>query len=251
MPLRTTTTVAVRAVISGDGEPIPYIRDCIFGTPGVEPSAAIWADSHGAELAVALGDRMAKSQQAVMEITASSCPPAINYAVRDRLNCVRHNAETLAHLIADKRITQVLMLANFAYYPQERRAALETGFEAAVRALTGAGKQVVLSFEPVPTFAFDPPSAVGLVVAHGGDPSTWGMPIKAYDDKNAPFLALTVRLAKAMPSVSLIRTSRILCPSGFCNAYAKGEGVLYFNGDHLSVTGARRLALAVALPASR
>ena len=142
------------------------------------------------------------------------------------------------------------MLANFEAYPRDRRAALKTGFEAAVRALTGAGKQVML-FEPVPTFAYDVPTAVGLVAARGGDPSAWGIPIETYDDKNAPFLALTARLAKATPSVSLIPTSRILCPGGFCNAYAKGEGVLYFNADHLSLTGARRLAMAVALPASR
>ena len=178
-----------------------------------------------------------------MQITASSCPPALNYPAQNRPNCARHNADTLAHLIADKRIIQVLMLA--APYPQDGRAALETGFEAAVRALTGAGKQVVL-FQPIPTFAFDVPTALGLVAAHGGDPSAWGIPIDVYDDKNAPLLALTARLAKEA-GVSLVPTARILCPGAFCGAYTKGEGVLYFDAHHLSVTGARRLAMAVAL----
>jgi peptidoglycan/LPS O-acetylase OafA/YrhL len=230
---------------SGEGKPIPYNQNCTFGSPDASPSVAIWADSHGAELAVALGERMAKTQGAVMQITASACPPALGYNSYNRKNCTLHNSETLDQLVADSRIRQVVMLANFATYPQAKREELERGFEAAVQTLSTNGKKVII-FEPIPVFDFDAPSALGLIASRGGKPSAWGLPLQVYRSKNAPFLELISRVAKATSAV-VIPTADILCRDDLCGAFADGEGVLYFNADHLSVTGARRLAMAIPL----
>jgi hypothetical protein len=62
-----------------DGNMISYKENCTFGAPGVAPDTAVWGDSHGAELAVALGKRFEGEGRGVMEITSSACPPVLNY----------------------------------------------------------------------------------------------------------------------------------------------------------------------------
>jgi peptidoglycan/LPS O-acetylase OafA/YrhL len=231
----------------GDGiEPIPYDKNCVFGAPNTAPSIAIWADSHGAELAVALGERLAPTQGAVLEITASECPPVLGYAKPSRPNCLSHNTETLRRLVGDPRIRDVLLLANFEAYRNVSAVDFERGFGDAVRALTQAGKKVTI-FEPIPTFAYDPPVALGLTKARGGDPAGWGLTVAAYGQLNSPFIALIDRVAKAS-GATVIPSATLLCSPTLCPAYSKDEGVLYFHATHLSVTGARRLAKAVPLP---
>ena len=231
---------------SGGREPIAYDNNCVFGSPGVAPSTAVWADSHGAELVVALGERAALIRDAVIEITASACPPVLDYEDRSAPNCARHNSETARRLASDSRIKSVVMLVNFSAYPNARDAEFEQGLEFAVGALTSAGKHVTI-FEPIPVFGTDPPDALGWIAARGGEPSAWGLPLTTYFEKNEVFLAIVSRVAKAT-GATVIPTADLLCRHRLCAAYAEGEGVLYFNGTHLSITGARRLAKVIPLP---
>ena len=77
--------------------------------------------SHGAELAVAFGERMAPVQNAVMQITASACPSVIGYTDRHRPNCALHNNEIARRLAEDPRIGCVVILLNFSAYPKAQR----------------------------------------------------------------------------------------------------------------------------------
>lgn len=228
------------------GEPIAYSANCVFGAPGVAPSIAVWSDSHGAEVSVALGRRLADEARAVMQISASLCPPAQDYSAPGRPHCSRHNARTLDQLVSDPRIRQVVLLADFGVYRRDMQTALTDGFATSVRELVAAGKQVVL-VEPVPVFPYDAPTALGLIASRGGDLQDWGVPAAEYRADNALFLALIADLARET-GAQVVRMDRLYCPGGLCRAYAPDDGALYFNADHLSVTGARRLAMAMPLP---
>jgi hypothetical protein len=235
-----------RCLYSG-GPPIPYDRNCVFGAPGAEPTIAIWADSQGAELAVALGQRLATRGGAVMQVTASGCPPVLGYRDHLRPDCARHNAETLARLMADRRIARVVMAANFHGYagvlsPEQ----IEAGFAPAVRRLRAAGKRVTL-VEPIPVFPYDPPKALGLRRERGDDPEQWGISRAAYETANAPFLRMLDELARTA-GADRIRTADLFCDAQLCRAFSRSEGVLYFDANHPSVTGARRIAAVLPVP---
>lgn len=87
-----------------NGKPMSYADNCVFGSEADDRLLVVWGDSHGAELAYALGQRSAEIGENVMEITSSSCPPALDYAPAARPHCVRHNRATLAAIVADPRV---------------------------------------------------------------------------------------------------------------------------------------------------
>jgi peptidoglycan/LPS O-acetylase OafA/YrhL len=231
--------------LGGEGATIPYDRSCVLGAPGAAPSIAVWSDSHGSELAYALGERLMERGRALLQVTSASCPPVIGYTTRGLSDCIDHNDEALRRLSADPRIEIVLVLVNHIHYAQAPRAAFERGFEAALQKLRAAGKKVVV-FEPIPTFAFDPPETLGALVAHGKNPLELALPIADYRREHAPFLELVARTA-AHTGATVFPTSAILCTQTACPTYDEAEGVLYFNGAHLSMSGARRLARALPL----
>lgn len=228
---------------SGEGAPIPYDRNCTFGAANATPATAVWADSNGAELAAALGERVAAARGGVMEITASACPPVLDYSSHLRPYCKRHNLDTVRHLAADPRIKAVLMLADFDEYPETGTARFEQGLEAAVGSLTRAGKRVTI-FDPLPILDFDAPIALGMIALHGQDPAAWGLPEARYRAQSASAIAMIDRVAKAT-GARVVVTADLVCREDFCPAYARGEGALYFNADHLSMAGARHLAMAL------
>jgi peptidoglycan/LPS O-acetylase OafA/YrhL len=235
--------------LGGEGATISYDRSCVFGAPGTAPAIAVWSDSHGSELAYALGERLAERKRALLQVTSASCPPVIAYTTRGLWDCVDHNDETLRRLSADSRIEIVLILVNYIHYAQAPRAAFERGFETALQRLRAAGKTVVV-FEPIPTFAFDPPETLGALVARGKNPLELALPIATYRREHGPFLELVARTA-ARAGATVFPTSTILCTPTVCPTYDEAEGVLYFNGAHLSMSGARRLARALLLPEAR
>lgn len=232
---------------SDQGSGIPYEKSCAFGAPGATPAIAIWADSHGAELAVALGDRLGPMHSSLIEITASACPPVLGYSDVHRPGCARHNDEIVHKLTSDNRIGEVVVLANFGTYPTAQSAGFQQAFENTMRALHQAGKRIII-FDPIPVFNYDAPTALGLIYAKGGNPKSFGLPMAEYRKKNASYISLIDRVAKDTGAV-VIPTSDLICRQDLCPALDDQQEVLYYNEDHLSVTGARKLAMGIPLNA--
>lgn len=226
-----------------NGAPFPYSSNCIFGElPDNDHLIAVWGDSHGAELAFVLGREASKLGMNVMEITASSCPPALDYAPSQRPYCVGHNRQTLDHVIADSRVKTVILAANGIGYNLNRQA-FEAGYEKVVDALRTAGKDVVL-VDQIPTFDADPPRALGYAEARDEDIRRLGEPVGSYEHSTSAWNSLVHRIA-AERGLGLVPVRSILCPDDFCAMYDTSEGVLYFNRNHVSLAGARRLARSV------
>jgi peptidoglycan/LPS O-acetylase OafA/YrhL len=222
---------------SNEGRPIAYRDNCVFGAPGAVASTAVWADSFGVELSVALGEIKARSQGAVEEITASSCPPSLGYQPIDRPYCRIHNLDTLNALIADNRIKEVVMAANFQAYPRQNWNEVATGFEQSARRLAAAGKSIVLVY-PIPKLPYDGPAGTALTLARGRDPAAFGTPRAQADADAADAILLLNRLSAEVGARTIVPTDR-LCDTRACHAYIPSVGGLYFNQDHLSLTGAR------------
>lgn len=217
-----------------------YRDTCVLG--GAVPSVAVWGDSEGVELARALADQ----GEDVRQITASACPPSVGYTIAYNRACRDHNADMLLHLKSDPNIRTVILAVNYRRYDAENSAAMMGGLELSALDLQAAGKRVVLLY-PVPVYDFDPPSQVGLALRLGRDPSSVGMSRAQYDRENGQTIAALDAFSQSH-NLATLRPSDVLCDAQRCRVYDPAAGVLYFNGQHLSMAGARRLTSPIPLP---
>ena len=220
-----------------------YRDTCVLGTAA---SVAVWGDSEGVELARALADQGA----GVRQITASACPPSVGYTIAYNRACRAHNADMLLHLKSDPNIRTVILAVNYRRYDAENSAAMMGGLELSALDLQAAGKQVVLLY-PVPVYDFDPPSQVGLAMwlakVLGRDPLSVGMSRAQFDRENGRTIAALDDFARSH-DLAVLRPSDVLCDAQRCRVYDPASGVLYFNGQHLSMAGARQLTSLIPLP---
>ena len=228
-----------------------YRETCVLG--GAVPSVAVWGDSEGVELARALADQ----GEGVRQITASACPPSVGYTIAYNRACRDHNADMLLHLKNDPNIRTVILAVNYRRYDDENSAAMMGGLELSALDLQAVGKSVVLLY-PVPVYDFDPPSQVGLALRLGRDPLTVGMSRARYDQENGQTIAALDAFSQSH-NLATLRPSDVLCDAQRCHVYApalkhrsgsatQNAGVLYFNGQHLSMAGARQLTSPIPFP---
>jgi len=228
------------------GARIEYRDTCVFGDPKAPPSIAVWGDSEGVELAKALGDRLASEGDAVRQITASACPPSVGFALDYNRACREQNADMLLHLKSDRRIDTVVLVVNYRRYDRENYAAMMGGLELSALDLQASGKHVVVLY-PLPVYDFDPPSQVGLAMRLGRDPRDIGMTRRQYEAANAATIAELDGFVQAH-GLEALRPADMLCDVQRCRVYDPAVGVLYFNGEHLSMAGASVLAGGFATP---
>lgn len=226
-----------RAECHANGHRIAYADNCVFGAAGVAPDSAIWGDSLGAELAVGLGERAAAKGGSVMQITASSCPPALDLNPPGAGDCAGHSRDTLAALIADPRISTVYLVTAYADYGAQDQAKLITGYKAVATALHDAGKKLVLIYA-IPKLPFPAPTALGLTAKWGRPLDGFGLSTAAFEAANQPYTALLDGLAASL-GASQLRPAHTLCDGNRCRAWQPGAGVLYFDDLHLSLAGVR------------
>lgn len=225
---------------SGEGRPIAYADNCVFGAVGAPPIAALWGDSAGAELVVALAEAMAPRGQAIMQITSSGCPPALDYQLPERSTCAAHNEETLDQLVRDDRIRTVIVTLSFARYTASDRVRIRAGLTRAVETLITSGKIVVIAY-PFPNPPFEVPSVLGLMEQRGEPLGLLGVTFAQYEKENRSTIAFLDALSLRTGAIAF-RPVEGLCDRSFCPAYVAGSGVMYFNYNdvsHVSVTGAR------------
>jgi peptidoglycan/LPS O-acetylase OafA/YrhL len=224
-----------------EGPPMPYSENCIFGTSDNTRLLAVWGDSHGAELAYALGSRAEDLRMNILEITSSACPPALNYRPVNRPYCVKHNASTIKSLIKDTRVSVVVLTTNGIGYRTDQPGLFQ-GIENAVRTLTKSGKKVILVEQQI-IFDSSPPTALGYASLRGLDLSTFGLSEADYDKRASNWNQYLERLGHKY-GADIVSVTDVLCWNGFC-PMRNDAGVLYFNRNHVSLKGADLLARKV------
>ena len=214
--------------------PVAYKDTCVYGTAEAAPSYAVWGDSHGAELAKVLGERLGKKGQSLKSITMSGCPATLSR----KPVCRQHNIDTLAAMTADPNMQTVILVGNLHDDDAASRATIK-GMEQTALELKKAGKQVVIVY-PIPTFDYDPPSKLALESRAGRAPEAVGTPHSHYEARRGHIRDEFARFTDVNNMVG-IRSDAIFCDT-ICHVYRPGAGVLYFNAGHLSLTGAGLLA---------
>ncbi len=226
-----------RARCHGDSnQMIPYADNCVFGDISAPPDVAVWGDSYGAELSVALGEIIGPSHRSAMEITASNCPPTPGYP-SSRPGCFNRNLEAINRLAADNRIHTVILVAHYASYRGAEWPLFAAGFSQSIQRLRAAGKRVGVLY-PLPIYDFDPPEAIAHLSRTGQDPGNYTKTLADFEKYSQPAEQWLEPLVSGSGSFS-IKPADFLCDAMVCRTYIPSAGVMYFDKEHLSVAAGR------------
>lgn len=256
-------------------EGVDYLRPanaCRF----LDKSPVRWAvlgDSHGVELAYALALELRESGKGgVLQLTSSGCQPALTFESAVP-GCSAWLREALDVLAADREITDVAIVWRHSFYlfgehrptypavpngppnflpgisPDEARARYVASLDVVVSRLVAAGKRVLL-VDPVPEL---PKPAEYYVYAPAVREAAPGNALAGstayYERRNGYILAALGKISAERPVIR-VPTSDLYCLDGQCLARQDGA-TLYFDDNHLSVTGARRLANRIVVQATQ
>lgn len=226
----------------GDGAR-SYDDTCLIGDD-VAPSVIVYGDSHGAEFSAALGEFAKARHASVRQITASGCPPAAGFTFPADHRCEQYNAAMIDRLTSISPATVVLATYSLAWdreYPDQ----FWPSFERTIATLHAAGHRVVV-LGPVPDMrdASGIPAAVARWTAKGRDPNDFSFKFSANRVR-----AVETRLNDIATShgAVFVPVSSELCSGKRCKPYEDGA-VLYFDNNHLSMSGAQLIASHLLVP---
>ncbi|NWK97143.1 acyltransferase [Sphingobium lactosutens] len=208
------------------------VRPCVLGA-STPPDALLWGDSHGVELAYALGEQARAERRSLIERTASSCPPVLDYAAKDT-RCAAANRATFGAIRADPRIRHVY-LAAFWGNGDFDDPTFVAKLDRTIAALRAEGRQVTI-IGPVPPQPFDVPRRLAHL-ARAGEPAGAAGVDRATIEAHTRHLRALFAAWRAR-GVGYIDPIAALCGPVHCAIERDGKP-LYFDTHHLSVAGAR------------
>lgn len=273
MPARLDAVLAQR-VASAEPSPRrsachtrPVDQACTY--PAGRVTWAVLGDSHVVELAQALAERLQTRQEALLHLSHSACSPAWSV---DAVACSGWLRSAVQRIESDPGIRQVLVGFRLAYHlsgdqmadypavPQRQRTvpglsaqayaqALWADHAALLDRLRAAGKQVIV-LAPVPELGRSIQGHLARQMAGRAD-ADQGTTRAYFEQRQSEVLAGLARLPWG-PGLRRLDPAGVFCDAQHCRAF-EGDQALYFDDDHLSVAGARRLLrdwpLDVPLPA--
>ncbi|HSO82218.1 SGNH hydrolase domain-containing protein [Thiocapsa sp.] len=215
---------------------------CIYGEADAPPVVALLGDSHAAVYAMVLGELAQGRGESVLSLTMPICPPALGWEGEHlswREDCGRFQRLALDRIIATPSIQTEVLAAWYRIYPfDDPNGELAVAIEKAIERLVSAGKRVALVY-PVPQPDADVPTTLAEAVLDGRDPNLIRQPLEQFHADQSGVFAMLDGLDRH-PSLIRIYPHQVLCPGSDCLFYRDGR-VLYYDDNHLSVTGAALL----------
>lgn len=225
-----------------------YSQACVFG-PSSGRSVIIYSDSHGTELSYALAQSAGSYNLRLRQITASGCPPSLNYLKREQPNCATFNSRMIAALKRETPAT-IILTAHFFRWAEagseSQRDAFWYGFEQVVATLKSAGHEVVILGAVPPHNREDLAPFVAKLAMNGKKPADYSFPV---DVQLARLIDGNLRAIAAKDAVRYIEIAPYICGDAAdrCRSSVFG-GLVYYDKNHLTVSTAKRLAQDVVLP---
>jgi len=252
----------------GDGEPshAPF-KKALGDSRSAQPSFVVWGDSYACMLAETLASMGAREGRSGLLAWAGGCPPLLlRWDPSERDDCATANERVFAAIAADPRLTDVVLIARWAYYfdghgygneriqaawpsslsagdgPEHRPAAIDTALDRTVARLVREGRRVWV-VGPIPEVGWDVPSVLARAAMHGWTIDIDPRPTDFHARQRMVFPALD-RLA-AQPGVGVLYPHERLCSESTCTVVENGVA-LYSDPDHVSRAGAERVSPVLA-----
>lgn len=260
------------AAQAASGAPPPYPECWQRRTQASAPVWIVWGDSHAAALAPGVADYLESAGIDTYLASSAACPPMPGLKIqieqdgrdifeRGLPTCLAYNQHLLQWALSDPAVQGVVLAARWALWESglgygvlEARSPFTIRLESdlgvgadAIRhslietstRLREAGKTVVLMGQVPET-----PHYIPQCLARNALPlpvrTSCGSTAQDARARLAPSDAL-LRSVSAASGALTILPSEILCDVDAC-AYSGDSGIYYFDDDHLSVVGARKLA---------
>lgn len=245
LPGRFPDSVFTLAAAAADSSPLrpkchfsgndeTFEKTCVLGAD-VPPSLIVYADSHGVEMSVALGEAMKQKGTSLRQITASSCPPARGFNPLGRPNCAAYNERMLRSLTAVPPTT-IIVAAKSVHWLREDPKTYLRGLGETLQLLARSGHHVILlGAAPPHPHHLSVPATLARLAAVGVDPNTY-----TFDPGMAEMEGVDRELRQIADGqgATFVSISPAFCSRAGCAAYLD-DAVLYFDDNHLSVAGAK------------
>lgn len=210
-------------------------QPCVLGA-AVRPDAMLWGDSHGVEMAYALGEAARARGRALIERTTSSCPPVLDYDAPKDPRCARANKAAFDAILADAHLRRIYLAAFWAN-GQFDDPAFVAALDRTIFALRRSGREVVL-IGPVPPQPFDVPRRLAHLARAGQLAQASGVDRAVIEAKTVHLRALFARWRQQ--GIRVILPMDTLCPKKSCDIIRDGKP-LYFDSHHPSLAAARMI----------
>lgn len=231
---------------------------------------ASFGDSHIVEPTYALARKLEASNEGLVHLSFSGCPPSLLFEVKNP-GCTKWINEALNYLENTKTIKNVLVgfrytaflygeqLDAYPYLPNINPASEISGtpvqldadqarelywlsFKKIILRLINSGKNIYILY-PIPELPIDinkavaPFSVLGSLTILDLNKAT---SVEYYNNRNAFIIKKLDTLAYG-ENLHAVKPLEIICDSVFCPA-VKDNKALYFDDDHLSISGAELIA---------
>ncbi|MEN3972053.1 acyltransferase family protein [Sphingomicrobium sp. XHP0235] len=232
---------------------LSYADACIYGGDG-PARVAVMGDSHAVELAHGVAEVVAARGERVRHMTFMACPPSYRNLYDDKVDCARWTDSMVAGMLADAELETVvvsyrmnkhLFAEHRFHYPQvpdeigsKDREAVWSSFLDMLEVLQAGGKKVVW-VRQVPELSELVELRIGRASNSAG---VTGVPRAWWDARRA---WVDARLNEVPADVTIVDATETFCDASTCYAARSGTSD-YFDDNHLSVGGARRVAGLVA-----
>jgi peptidoglycan/LPS O-acetylase OafA/YrhL len=220
------------------GQSRSYAGHCRLGVDGT-PTFLFWGDSHAMELADAMGSIAGENSLSGIMASNAGCPPAQEYDTAYRTDCATLNLNFLNEVTAQTNLTLVILVARYHDNPRTRQEFVDGVIDTVV-ALTSTGKQVIVVL-PIPEPGGHAPYELARRFFLNVDPSDFAVARTLHNQASQFYLDRLVQLTSDR-SVLLFDPAESLCNQNRCLFYS-GTDFTHFDDNHLSLTGARIVAL--------
>jgi len=236
-------------------EYLTYSESCEYFSSNV--SVAVLGDSHTVELSYALAEELEEKGIGIKHLSFSNCVPA--YAIdRDASNfneiggfkdCASWTSQAVEGIINDQRIETVIISYRIAYslygyheksYPQlidergdVKRQAIWDSLLNMIETLENSGKRTLFVLQSP-----ELPRLIGYLIPRYSTSSAVGVPLEWWS-RRIKFVNQNIGELRRLTQV--IDPVDLFCDEKNCFSVQDGKA-LYFDDDHLSVEGARRVA---------
>ncbi len=239
------------------------------------PSFAVIGDSHAGALFEGIRAYRADSAFSFYAISGGFCAPLMNgftWTGPQQEDCAATMREAFTKILHSDNITAVVLVAEWANYVTgvrdeadgstppavlmaddsgiatsvaDNRRVFERSLQATVRALTDAGKKVIL-VETVPEFHASVIPTISRHVLFGApigsiDSFAPVISLQDYRSRNAGVREVLARL----PDVTIADARSVFCDNEICHSLSDDGKILFSDTNHVTEEGAKLLAVPV------
>jgi hypothetical protein len=269
---------AAREAAAIETRDVNPLRNLCFGHPGPLPPTScrfgaaagstdydvlVWGDSHGDAVTPGVVAWARRRGWSVREATQGGCPPFTDRRIPLlkilEKACYGTTAQVMREIAANPKLKLVVLAARWPLYRdappfydvnsprvgapgfKARVSDLEPSMSDTLAAIAAASRAQVLVIGPVPELTLIPPQCLAQqLYLHGDEARCFSAPAALPLARLRPAEA-EIRQALALhPGVRAVFPSADLCSDKICISAMDGR-LIYFDDDHLSASGARRL----------